>query len=156
MIVTRIIDGKPTNQTFTLVWLEENKDKSIKGVLVSDWVTAPVYEGDFISPVWNGSEYIEGASQEEINEIELRAKKEKRNELLEKGIVIEIDNVKYWFSKLTLNDFITAAQISEKAGATEIEWKADNGEWKVITLQQAFQIGAQGMQMIQQIYKDNA
>jgi len=65
MIKTRIINGRPTDQTYTDEWLEENKDVPSNGALVSDWVTAPLYKGNFIIPYWDGVKYIESATPAE-------------------------------------------------------------------------------------------
>jgi hypothetical protein len=64
---TRVINGKPA-QSYPIEWLNENKDKFINGAFVKDWDLAQKYQGNFINPIWNGSEYVEGATPEEIAE----------------------------------------------------------------------------------------
>ncbi|KGO89727.1 hypothetical protein [Flavobacterium suncheonense] len=67
MNYTRIIDNIPA-QTYSAEWLEENADKIINGALVREWVLASQYTGDFIKPKWNGTNYYESATPEEITE----------------------------------------------------------------------------------------
>ena len=64
---TRIIDEQPA-QCFPLEWIENNHDNFINGAFVKDWVLAPKYEGSFLFPKWNGTEYYEGSTPEEIAE----------------------------------------------------------------------------------------
>ena len=64
---TRIIDEQPA-QSFPIEWLENNQENFINGAFVKDWVLAPKYEGSFLFPKWNGTEYYEGATPEEIAE----------------------------------------------------------------------------------------
>lgn len=63
---TRIINNSPA-QSFPVEWIEVNKDNFINGAFVKDWVLAPKYEGNFIKPLWNGTDYYEGATPEDIN-----------------------------------------------------------------------------------------
>ena len=64
---TRIIDEQPA-QCFPIEWVENNHYNFINGAFVKDWVLAPKYEGSFLFPKWNGTEYYEGATPEEIAE----------------------------------------------------------------------------------------
>lgn len=64
---SRIIDEQPA-QCFPIEWIENNHDNFINGAFVKDWVLAPKYEGSFLFPKWNGTEYYEGATPEEIQE----------------------------------------------------------------------------------------
>ena len=64
---TRIIDEQPA-QCFPIEWVENNHDNFINGAFVKDWVLAPKYKGSFLFPKWNGTEYYEGATPEEIAE----------------------------------------------------------------------------------------
>ena len=55
-------------------WLAQNQNKVVNGVLVSDWVlidTIPTRNelNTLISPFWDGSGYIEGANQQEVDEM---------------------------------------------------------------------------------------
>lgn len=62
---TRVIDSK-YGGNYTDKWLKENKDNIINGVLVSEWETVILYDGNFLEPLFNGTEWVEGASQESI------------------------------------------------------------------------------------------
>jgi len=65
---TRIIENKPA-QTYPLTWINENADEFINGALVSEWILADEYTGGFLNPFWNGSKWIETATQEEIDSL---------------------------------------------------------------------------------------
>ena len=62
---TRIIDNKPSGN-YTVDWIQENANKIINGELVSEWKFADLYGKDYINPFWNGSEWVESATKEEI------------------------------------------------------------------------------------------
>lgn len=64
---TRIIDNKPTN-SYDEQFISENLENFINGAFVKDWILAPFYEGNFIKPFWNGTDYVESATPEEIAE----------------------------------------------------------------------------------------
>ena len=64
---TRVIDNKPA-QTYSLTWINDNLNNFINGALVSEWILADEYSENFVSPFWNGTEWIEGATPEEIAE----------------------------------------------------------------------------------------
>jgi hypothetical protein len=64
---TRIVNGY-IKGNYTDQWIEDNQDQIINGDLVSDWDLAPLYEGNFVKPMWDGSSYYEGATNEEITE----------------------------------------------------------------------------------------
>ena len=64
---TRIIDNKPA-QTYSLTWINDNLNNFINGALVSEWILADEYSENFVSPFWNGTEWIEAANSEEIAE----------------------------------------------------------------------------------------
>ena len=64
---TRVIDNKPA-QTYSLTWINDNLNNFINGALVSEWILADEYSENFVSPIWNGTEFIEGATPEEIAE----------------------------------------------------------------------------------------
>ncbi len=61
----RVINNIPINN-YPIAWLEKNKDKVINGQLVSEWELAKPYNGNLLMPIWNGNEYFESATQEEI------------------------------------------------------------------------------------------
>lgn len=51
-------------------FLDKNKDETIKGQLVSDWsLTDTLYQGQFYTPFFNGVDWVENATSQEINEI---------------------------------------------------------------------------------------
>lgn len=77
---TRIIDEQPA-QCFPIEWIENNHDNFINGAFVKDWVLAPKYEGSFLFPKWNGTEYYEGATPEEIAEQQVEVLKQKETDL---------------------------------------------------------------------------
>ena len=57
-------------------WLDANQDKVIGSQLVSEWQLTEVLPNEtLIKPFWNGSEWIEGATPEEIAEQELEKQK---------------------------------------------------------------------------------
>lgn len=67
MNLTRIIDSKPSH-TYPQEWIENNLENFINGDFVKNWQLAPEYSENYINPIWNGSEWIEGATPEEIAE----------------------------------------------------------------------------------------
>ena len=64
---TRVINNKYAGN-YTKNWLQENKDNIINGVLVSEWETVILYNGNFLDPLFNGAEWVEGATPEQIKE----------------------------------------------------------------------------------------
>ena len=63
-IVNNELSGIYTND-----FLIQNKDKVINGQLVSEWQLTEVLPSEgFLKPTWNGSEWIEGATAEEIEQ----------------------------------------------------------------------------------------
>lgn len=57
-------DGNYSNE-----WLIANQDMTIKGDLVANWVTTEtIYTGGLNKPNWNGSEWVEGATEVEVNQ----------------------------------------------------------------------------------------
>ena len=64
----RIINNK-LGQTYSNEWLQENQNEVINGQLVSEWELTEVLPSEsLLKPIWNGSEWIEGATPEEIAE----------------------------------------------------------------------------------------
>ena len=59
MNYTRIINNEPT-RTYSQNFIDNND--------VEGWILAPEYTGNFHLPKWNGTEYYEGATPEEIAE----------------------------------------------------------------------------------------
>lgn len=62
---TRIVNNEPKGN-YTDEWIESNSDIEVNGQLVSNWELVPLYEGSFIKPMWNGIDYYEAATSEEI------------------------------------------------------------------------------------------
>ena len=54
---------------YTSDFIEQNQDKIINGQLVSEWeLTELLPNENLFKPIWNGSEWTEGATPEEIAE----------------------------------------------------------------------------------------
>jgi hypothetical protein len=61
---------------YTDDFINQNLDNIINGQLVSEWqLTDILPNGTLLKPIWNGSEWIEGATKEEIQQQELEQKK---------------------------------------------------------------------------------
>ena len=67
MEFTRIINNTPA-QNFDENFILENWENFINGDFVKNWILAPKYNFNFVNPKWNGVEYYESASNEEIAE----------------------------------------------------------------------------------------
>lgn len=64
----RIYNGQWSGN-HTQHWLDANQDKEIGGQLVSEWQLTEVLPNPQLKkPIWNGTEWIEGATPEEIAE----------------------------------------------------------------------------------------
>ncbi len=56
-------------------WLQKNTNNTVKGELVKDWNTTNIiYNGNLISPIFNGTEWIENGSNEEEEQIKRKEK----------------------------------------------------------------------------------
>ena len=64
---TRVIN-KQNAGNYTDEFIEQNKDKVVNGVLVSEWELVILYDGNFLKPIFENSEWIEGATAKEIKE----------------------------------------------------------------------------------------
>lgn len=62
-------------------WLDANQHKVIGGQLVSEWQLTEVLPGNLIKPIWNGSEWVESITPEEIANQQAEALKQKETEL---------------------------------------------------------------------------
>jgi hypothetical protein len=70
-IVKNELSGIYTND-----FISKNLDKVINGLLVSEWQLTEVLPSEsLLKPLWNGSEWIEGVTPEEIAEQELEQQK---------------------------------------------------------------------------------
>lgn len=94
MIKSRIINGVPVSK-YDQSWIERNLEEFINGDFVKNWVFAPEYNDDFLSPFWDGNKYIELATPEEI-EIANKpivpcsiSRMRLKLELFERGITVE-------------------------------------------------------------------
>ena len=85
---TRVINNKYAGN-YTETWLEVNKDNVINGVLVSEWETVILYDGNFLEPFFNGTKWVDGATPEQIKENE---KIQEQNKYLKR---IEVGKNKY-------------------------------------------------------------
>ena len=56
-MLSRLIDNRPIGR-YTPEFAQTKPD----------WTFAPLYNGDFVKPLWNGESYIEGATPEQIAE----------------------------------------------------------------------------------------
>jgi len=71
----RIVNNEPSG-IYTDDFLIKNSNKIINGQLVSDWQLTEILPNEnLLKPIWNGSEWIEGATPEEIAEQELEKQK---------------------------------------------------------------------------------
>lgn len=78
MELTRIIDGIPA-QSYNQEWIYDNQEVFINGAFVKDWILAPKYNGNYFFPKWNNENYYEGATLEEVAEIENIKKLDAKN-----------------------------------------------------------------------------
>ena len=54
---------------YTSDFIDQNQDKVINGQLVSEWQLTEVLPSEnLLKPIWNGTEWVEGATPEEIAE----------------------------------------------------------------------------------------
>lgn len=110
---TRIIDNKPA-QTYSLTWINDNLNNFINGALVSEWILADEYSENFVSPIWNGTEFIEGATPEEIASQQAEMLKQKETELYLKRMQ---DAQSIWAGLSA--EFRIAKQVGQMDDATE-------------------------------------
>ena len=90
------IDNNEFRGVYTDEFLLKNSDKSINGQLVSEWTLTEVLPNENLKkPIWNGSEWIECATPEEI-EIANKpivpcsiSRMRLKLELFERGITVE-------------------------------------------------------------------
>ena len=67
---------------YTNDFIEQNQDKIINGQLASEWqLTELLPNPQLQNPIWNGTEWIEGLTPEEISEQTARQKKETETQL---------------------------------------------------------------------------
>lgn len=66
---TRVIEGQPA-QKYCKNWVSDNLENFINGDFVKNWQLVEEYNMDFIKPFWNGENWTESATSEEIAEIQ--------------------------------------------------------------------------------------
>ncbi|MEB3408610.1 hypothetical protein [Flavobacterium psychrophilum] len=70
MLKARIVGNKWANN-YDSLFLEQYKDIEINGDLVSNWVLTEILPGEMLkSPVWNGTQWDEGITSQEIEDFE--------------------------------------------------------------------------------------
>lgn len=82
----RISNNEPQG-IYTNDFLSQNEDKVINGQLVSEWTLTELFPTENLKkPIWNGSEWVEGATPQEIAEKQSEELQQKETELYEKRI----------------------------------------------------------------------
>jgi hypothetical protein len=110
----RILNNK-FQGVYTNIFIIDNWDKVINGQLVSEWQLTEVLPSEnLLKPTWNGSEWIEGETPEEIAEQQTKALKQKETDLYIKRMQ---DAQRIW-AELSA-EFRIAKQIGQMDDATE-------------------------------------
>ena len=107
---TRVINSKYAGN-YTDKWLKENKDKVINGVLVSDWETVILYDGNFLEPFFNGVEWVEGATPEQIKENEVNKEFSLYQQRQNEGMNLYLKHEAEWRT-MFINEDITKDQFN--------------------------------------------
>jgi|TARA_R110000744_G_scaffold339421_1_gene444566 MoaA/NifB/PqqE/SkfB family radical SAM enzyme len=150
---TKILKNNLFGGVYTDEFLKKNKDNIINGSLVSTWnLTDAQCSTDIILPIFENGFWIESATNEEILELNNKKFKIKRNSLLKKGVVVELNNVEYWFNEKSLSNFIGFINVSDKANYLSIKWKTKGKVWNTLSISDAYQITFSASQKIQEIY----
>lgn len=80
MIKTRVLEGGLFGGNYTDEFIQREEDNVHYGVKVSEWVlTSVIYDNDFIKPFFNGTEWVESETQENINNSKAIIYKERIN-----------------------------------------------------------------------------
>jgi hypothetical protein len=110
----RIVNGEWAKNHLNS-WLEANKNKVIGGQLVSEWQLTEVLPSEnLLKPTWNGTEWIEGATPEEIASQQAEILKQKETELYLKRMQ---DAQRIWAGLSA--EFRIAKQVGQMDDATE-------------------------------------
>tara|TARA_R110000803_G_scaffold159188_1_gene223362 strand:- start:56 stop:520 length:465 start_codon:yes stop_codon:yes gene_type:complete len=150
---TRILQNNLFGGVYTDEFLKKNNNNIINGSLVSTWNLSEVQcNTDIITPIFDNGIWIESATNEEILELNNKKFKIKRNSLLKKGVVVELNNVEYWFNEEALSNFIGFISVSDKANSLSIKWKTKGKVWNTLSILDAYQISFSASQKIQEIY----
>jgi hypothetical protein len=84
----------------------------------------------------------------EIEAENIAIKKDERNTLLRKGIIV--DGV--WFNEEYLGNFTSAITLKEKSGSQTIFWKDDLDVWIELSISDAYILANKAMMELQKIY----
>ena len=107
---TRVINNRYAGN-YTETWLQENKDNIINGVLVSEWETVILYDGNFLDPLFNGTEWVEGATPEQIKENQVNKEFNLYQERQTSGLNLYLKH-EAEYRIMFLNDVITKDQFN--------------------------------------------
>lgn len=100
---------------YTSDFIEQNQDKIINGQLVSKWqLTELLPNENLFKPIWNGAEWIEGATAEEIAQQQIINLKQKETDLYIKRIQ---DAQRIWAGLSA--EFRIAKQVGQMDDTTE-------------------------------------
>ncbi len=151
---TRILENDLFGGTYTLDFLEKNKNNIINGSLVSTWnLTDEVCSKNLIIPIFKNDTWIESATAEEIKNYQNIEFKINRDLLLKNGVFVTFNSNEYWFNEKALSDFISLINVFEKSNINSIEWKTKLNNWVVISVTDAYKISFLATKEIQKIYK---
>lgn len=65
----RIVNGTDFGGTFPQIWLDNNQNIEFAGQLVSEWELVDIIPDTSLKlPIWNGSEWEEGLTAQQLNE----------------------------------------------------------------------------------------
>lgn len=154
----RILNTNFFGGIYSVEFLTANAEAVINGAKVKDWqMTAELPSQELIIPLWNNSQWTEGATQVEIdqhttNQLQLE-KSKLRAELLMQGATILESGKNYHFNEAQLQRFIVMKNEAEKGGLTAIEYEDTEGSWNVLTIAQCTNIALIGMGIFINIYK---
>lgn len=69
----RIVNGTDFGGTFPQIWLDNNQNIEFAGQLVSEWeLTTILPDSTLKLPVWNGTEWEEGLTLQDINALKIQ------------------------------------------------------------------------------------
>jgi Trp operon repressor len=80
-MVARIVNNK-FGGLFEEIFIEKNQEKKINGAFVSEWQLTDVLPSEnLLKPQWNGTEWIEGATTEELQTIQNQKKETAKQDI---------------------------------------------------------------------------
>ena len=113
-MLLKIKNNKPDG-IFSQDFINDNFKNVINGELVSEWILTNIFPNEnYIKPIWNGTQWIEGATPEEIAEQQTEVLKQKETDLYIKRIQ---DAQRIWAGLSA--EFRIAKQIGQMDDATE-------------------------------------